>query len=80
MKDLTTLFQQAENAFNSLSLGEIILIVVPISMVVTFIYLITKTIFNTFLYYFSIRNSLFSLLNQTILLEIKKKIIVIWPS
>ena len=55
MKDLTTLFQQAENAFNLLSLGEIILIVVPISMVVTFIYFITKSIFNTLLCYFSNR-------------------------
>ncbi|MBM7601010.1 hypothetical protein JOC34_003431 [Virgibacillus halotolerans] len=53
MKDLTTLLQQAENTFNSLSLGEIILIVVPVSMGVTFIYLITKSIFNTFLYYLS---------------------------
>lgn len=52
MNDLTSLFQKAENIFNSLSVGKIILIVLPISAVVTFIYLITQGIFNTFLYHF----------------------------
>ena len=52
MKDLTSLIQRAGTTFNSLSIGKIILMVVPISMVVTFIYLITQAIFNTLLYHF----------------------------
>jgi len=52
VKDLTSLVQRAGNIFNSLSIGKIILMVVPISMVVTFIYLITQAIFNTLWYYF----------------------------
>jgi len=50
---LTSLLHWVENIFNSLSLGKIILIVVPISMVVTLIYLITSSILKTFLYHFS---------------------------
>src|SRR5699024_581099 len=53
VKDLTSLFHWGENIYNSLSLGEIILIVVPASIVVTLIYLITNSVFRAFLYRFS---------------------------
>ena len=53
VKDLTSLFHWVENIYNSLSLGEIILIVVPASIVVTLIYLITNSVFRAFLYLFS---------------------------
>ena len=52
VKDLTSLFHWVENIYNSLSLGEIILIVVPASIVVTLIYLITNSVFRAFLYRF----------------------------
>ena len=53
VKDLTSLFHWVENIYNSLSLGEIILIVVPASIVVTLIYLIANSVFRAFLYRFS---------------------------
>src|SRR5699024_11989888 len=69
VKDLISLFHWFENIYNSLSLGEIILIVVAASIVVTLIYLITHSVFRAFLYRFSNKGYYIWLVNGACLLD-----------
>jgi len=53
--NLMSPFHWVEDIYNSMSLGEMLLIIVPTSMVITLIYLLTSSVFRTFLYRFSNR-------------------------